>query len=73
MQLFGSCIVCVFLVLNVSGSRGNHPLSSQYRCAPGKQCGVLENILQKQDYLEKKVEAHGKILARKSCTECKLS
>lgn len=63
MQLFVSCLVSAFLVLNVLGAHG--VLSSD----SGKQCGVLENILQKQAYLEKKVEAHSKILAGGSCTE----
>lgn len=64
MQLFVSFIACAFLVLNVF-SANSGVLSSQ----SDKQCGVLENIVLKQAYLEKKVEAHSKILGGESCTE----
>lgn len=63
MQPLISCIVCAFLVLDVLGAHG------VLSCQSDKQCGVLENIIQKQACLEKKVAAHSKILAGKSCTE----
>ena len=63
MHLFISFIVCAFLVLNVFGANGVLSIQSD------KQCGVLENVVLKQAYLEKKVEAHDKILGGESCTE----
>ena len=63
MYLFMSVIVCTFLVLNVFAANGVLSIHSD------KQCGVLENVVHKQEYLEKKVEAHDKILGGESCTE----
>ena len=60
MQLSVSLITCAFLVLDVFGANG---------VFSDKQCGVLENVVHKQAYLEKKVEAHDKLLGGESCTE----
>lgn len=51
-----------FLALNVHIS-----LSSQQQCTVDSVCSKLSNILQKQDYLEKKVEEHGQILGDEGC------
>ena len=60
MYLSVSFTACAFLVLNVFGATG---------VFSDKQCGVLENVVLKQAYLEKKVEAHDKLLGGESCTE----
>lgn len=62
MHVFVSFIVCAILVLNIFGANGVFSIPSD------KQCGVLENVVLKQAYLEKKVEAHDKILGGESCT-----
>ena len=64
MQLSVSFIACAFLVLNVFGANG---------VFSDKQCGVLENVVYKQAYLEKKVEAHDKLLGGESCAEGRIA
>ena len=63
MQLFISRIICAFVALNVLSAQC--VLSSQ----AGGQGGVLENTALKQAYLEKRVEAHSKILGGKRCAQ----
>ena len=60
MYVSVSFIASAFLVLSVFGANG---------VISDKQCGVLENVVHKQAYLEKKVEAHDKLLGGESCTE----
>jgi len=64
MQLLVSFFVCAFLAVNIDGTKQN---SSQQTCTVGKLCGVLENVLRKQSYLEKKVKEHDRILGNKDC------
>ena len=59
MHLSVFFVACVFLLLN--GVFSVH--------SADKQCGVLENVVLRQAYLEKKVEAHDKLLGGESCTE----
>jgi len=58
MHLSVSFIACVFLSLN-----------GMFSVHSDKQCGVLETVVLKQAYLEKKVEVHDKLLGGESCTE----
>ena len=67
MQHFASFIVFAFLLANVHGAN----TSSQQRCTVSSVCGVLKNVLQRQDRLEKKVKEHSAILGGR-CTEGKL-
>ena len=65
MQLLVSfSICCAFLAINVYGTKEN---SSLQTCTVGRVCGVLENVLRKQSYLEKKVKEHDRILGNKDC------
>lgn len=64
MQLLVSFVICAFLAVNIHGTKQN---SSQQSCTVGRVCGVLENVLRKQSYLEKKVKEHDKILGGKGC------
>lgn len=65
MQLFVSFVACAFLAVNVQSTKETF---SQQTCKVGKVCGVLENVVRKQGYLEKKVAEHSKILGgQKSC------
>ena len=59
--------VCAFLVVNNQGAKQN--LSSQHRCTVNSVCGVLENVLQRQDRLEKKVKEHSVALSGGRCNE----
>lgn len=56
MRLSVSFIACVFLLLN-----------GVFSIHLDKQCGVLETVVLKQAHLEKKVEAHDKLLSGESC------
>lgn len=67
MQLFVSLVICAFLAVH-----GQPDNTSQQTCQVGRVCGVLENILRKQERLEKKVEEHSKILGGASCPEGKI-
>lgn len=64
MQLFVSFVICAFLAVNAQSTKETF---SQQTCKVGKVCGVLENVVRKQDQLEKKVAEHSKILGGKSC------
>ena len=64
MQLLVSFFTCAFLALNIYGTKQN---SSLQTCTVGRVCGVLENVLRKQSYLEKKVMEHDRILGNKDC------
>ncbi|KAJ7383159.1 hypothetical protein OS493_030311 [Desmophyllum pertusum] len=64
MQLFVSLVICALLAVH-----GQPDNTSQQTCQVGRVCGVLENILRKQERLEKKVEEHSKILGGASCPE----
>ncbi|KAL9974434.1 hypothetical protein ACROYT_G011464 [Oculina patagonica] len=71
MQLFVSFVACAFLAVNVQSTKETF---SQQTCKVGKVCGVLENVVRKQGYLEKKVTEHSKILGgQKSCEDFSLS
>ena len=60
MQHFARFIVCIFLLVNVHDA--TPIVSSQRRCTVSSVCGVLENVLKRQDRLEKKVKEHSAIL-----------
>ena len=65
MQLLVSVsICCAFLAVNIYGTKKN---SSLQTCTVDRVCGVLENVLRKQSYLEKKVKEHDRILGNKDC------
>jgi len=59
MELLVSFLICAFLAVNVEGTKSN---SSQQTCTVGRVCGVLENVLRKQSYLEWEVKEHDRIL-----------
>ena len=52
------------MAVNIHGTKQN---SGQQTCRVSRVCGVLENVLRKQNYLEKKVNEHDKILGGKGC------
>ena len=72
MQHFASFTLFAFLLANTRAAiNSTISTSSQPQCSASSVCGVLKNVLQRQDRLEKKVKEQSAILGGR-CTEGKL-
>ena len=63
MQNFASFVLFAFLLANVYGATKN---ASSQQCTVSSVCGILENVVQVQDRLKKRIKEHSTIL----CGHC---